>query len=454
MPLITPELQGDYPRAVRGQGVYLWDDQGRRYLDGSSGSVCANIGHGHPRVAEVMRHQALTLPFVMRTQFVNEPATRLATRIVDRWAPAGLSHVWFSTSGSDAVEFAIRIARQYHLERGEGSRHKVLSMRHSYHGTTFGALAASGREGQRSMHHPYFSGAWHKVAAPYAYRCPRSCGRSCAGWCADDIEAVILAEGPESVSAVLFEPVLGNTVGAVEGSAAYFDRLREICSAHGVLTIADEVLTGFGRTGAAFAGDHWGVAPDILACGKGLGAGYAPLFATLVTDRVLDTLAAGSGLVALGNTYCAHPLSCAVGDAVLDVLEHEDAVAATARHGLVVGAALDDLADRHPMIGDVRGRGLFWAVELVRDRDSREPFPPGAGAASAVAGACRELGLLLFFRTGTVDGVSGDHVTIAPPLTISSEELTELLETFAAALDAVGPQLDPDPRERRQQPAS
>lgn len=431
--LITPRLHAPYDVAARGQGVHVWDDRGRRYLDGSSGAVCVNVGHGEPRVLEALRRQAGELDYVLRLHFANAPAQRLAARIARDWAPPGLGNVWFSSSGSDAVEFALRTVRQYHVERGEPARQKIISTWHSYHGSTFGALAASGREHPRALHQPYFSGAWTHVRAPYAYRCPFACGE-CTGRCADDLEQAVVHEGPGNVAAILLEPINGTTAGAYTGGKPYLGRAREVCDRYGLLLVADEVMTGFGRTGAAFAVDHFDCRPDLIACGKGLGAGYVPLFATLVGDHVMAAIAAGSGRVGLGNTYCAHPLSCAVGEAVLDVLEDDGLVEAARVRGQRVGAALTDLAARHAIVGDVRGRGLLWAVELVRDRATREPFAPGLRVAERIGQAARRNGLILFTVSGTVDGVRGDHVMVAPPLCIAEDDLDDLLARLGAAV--------------------
>lgn len=432
--LLSPDLTAMYPTIVRGEGLYFFDDTGKRYLDGSSGAVVANIGHGVPEVLAAMSTQAAMLTYTFREQFANEPAKRLAERIATRWAPPDMTGVWFSSGGSEAVESAFRFARQYHLERGEAGRFKVVSTWHSYHGSTLGALAASGRERPRAAFQPYFSGAWPHIASAYRYRClyGPDCTQ-CTTKCAQELERVILHEGPETVAAFVVEPVVGTTTGGTYPPPDYFPAVREICDKYGVLLIADEVMTGFGRTGERFAMNHWGVAPDIIACGKGLGCGYAPIFATILHDRVLDVLRSGSARIGLGHTYNGNPLSCAVGLAVLDYLEEHQLVARAKVLGDYLRVQLETLREL-PIVGDVRGLGLMQGIELVANPQSRQPFDPDVKLASRVLAAALQRGLVLTGRTGTSDGLRGDHILVTPALVAQEGDIGMLVALLRESL--------------------
>jgi adenosylmethionine-8-amino-7-oxononanoate aminotransferase len=416
-----------FPSAVRGEGAYVWDTAGKRYVDFSGSAAVNLIGHGVPEIADAMAEQAKRLEFVHTSQFTTPVAEEYAQELLDF---AGENFrggaVYFTCGGSEAVETALKLARQYQVEIGQGGRHQVLSRTQSYHGSTLGALAVSGNRRRREIYLPMVREFAH-VGIPYCYRCPYDCTdgcRNCGLEYAAELEKAIESTRGEA-AAFIFEPVSGATLGAVVPPPGYLQEVAEVCRRHGVLLIADEVMTGMGRTGRNFAVEHWDVAPDILIAAKGLSSGYAPLGAVLATRKVVDGIASGAFLH--GFTYNAHPVSLAAGRAVLRRLQQQKLVHASDSEGQGTIAArlegsLSTLLDLKS-VGDVRGIGLLRGVEFVADKKTKQPFAPELNFAGGITSAALKRGLLVYPIQGCVDGISGDHLLIAPPAVITAEQI-------------------------------
>ena len=432
--VIHPSVAAPPPTAVRAEGLYLYDEEGRRYLDGCSGAVNANIGHGVPEVLEAMRAQAETLTFAFRSQFGNRPADALAERL-GALAPGSLRWLFLVNSGSEATELAVKLALQHWQERGRPEKTHVLSRRISYHGITLGALSMSGHALRRSRFEALLAKD-AQVATPYCLRCPLGLAYpSCAVACADDLQARIDALGADNVAAFIAEPVVGASGAAITPPPEYYAKIRAICDANDVLFIADEVMTGMGRTGAMFAVQHYGVVPDLLVLGKGLGAGYTPVAAVVASDELMEPIRRGSGSVLYGHTLSFNPLSAATALAVLDYVENHDLVVNARERGEQLMNALKTLAARHPVLGDVRGLGLLVGLELVAD-GSLAPFPPEANVTGRLVRHAFERGLLIYPAAGALEG-AGDAVMIAPPLTIDAAEVDALVGMVDGALSAL-----------------
>jgi len=409
------------PEAAFARGVYVFDRDGRRYLDGCSGAVVANIGHGVPEVLQAIRRQAEQCTFAYRTQFTNAPARRLERRLADL-APADLDAVTLVNSGSEANEAAIRTALRYWAARGRPDKHMVVARRTSYHGMTLGALSASGHPDRRDgLEAALIPG----VQAASAYRCPPSDGRERAGCVEESIERL----GADRIAAVIAEPVVGAAGGAIAAPAGYWAQLRRICDRHDVLLIADEVMTGLGRTGVWFASAREGVVADMVTVGKGMSAGYAPMAALIARRPIADVVAAVGGV--FGHTYSANPVGAAACLAVLDYVERHELVVAAAERGAAVRAGLEELATRHRCVADVRGEGLLLGFELAAGREASRPFPKDLGAAQLLVDAAFRRGLLLY-PAGTDE--CSDAVLVTPPLVIAPEEIAELLHLLDEAL--------------------
>ena len=439
--LFLYDLRAPLRVAVRGEGSYFWDAAGRRYLDGAAGFVVSNLGHGNAEVAEAMAQQARTLALAPFTMFANEPALRLAERLA-RYTPGDLNHAAFVSGGSEAVEVAIKLARQYWVERGRPSKYKVIGRWQSYHGNTLGALSVGGNRPRRRPYEPLLLDL-PKIPPCYPYRCPPGVPPEAWGERgADYLEEAIVAAGPDTVAAFIAEPVVGATLGSAPAPPGYFQRIRQICDRYDVLFIADEVMTGFGRTGRRFGIEHWDVVPDIMAVAKGISAGYVPLGAAICTTRVYEAFRPphGSGQFVNLFTYGSNPLCCAVGDVVLRITEEQDLAGRAARLGAYLRDRLSPVL-ASPIVGDLRGLGLMLGLEFVQDTATREPFPPSARVAARVAAAALARGVFIYPGVGTVDGTRGDHVMIAPPLTVSEAECDELAAAVLDAVDAVAREL-------------
>jgi len=435
--LLRQNLTRDYPRIVRGEGPYLIDDSGRRIIDGASGGVGpCNIGHGVPQIIEAMTEQASTLAFAHISMYESEPQIALANMLCDELAPSGMAKAYFTSTGTEANELAIKAARLYHLCRGEANRYHVISLWSGYHGSSIAATAYSGRTQRRHELHPYFFPATH-VEPPYCYQCPfGKTHPECGLTCATALDRAIERIGPRNVSCFIAEPI-GNTMGCVAPPDEYWPAVRRICDRHGVVMIADEVITGFGRTGTTFAMDHWNTVPDLIATGKGISSGYAPLAATLFHERIWETLDEAKRSLP-GFTYGGNPLSCAVGLAAQQYIRDNDLVARSAELGAYMHQRarkeLGDLA----IVGQVRGgRGLYMGIEYVRDKGAREPFPARASICARIGDLAFEKGLATCPISGGVNGEAGDVTVVKPPFTMPREEIDRLIEIIGSAIREV-----------------
>jgi len=429
------KLNRRYPRIVRGEGCYLYDADGHRYLDGVGGAFVANLGHGVPEIPAAMAAQAGRIGYLNGTAFTHDPVEELGAELAARM-PAGLELVYPLCSGSEAVEAALKLARQFWVESGRPAKRNIVTLTPSYHGNTLLALSASAR--------PHYATAFRdwlvevvRVPAPYAYRCQcRGAAPLCPSCSGDALEAAIVAAGPDTVAAFIAEPVGGSSTGASVPQAGYWRRVRQICDRYEVLWIADEVLTGAGRTGTWSALEPYGAVPDIVTLGKGIAGGYVPLSAVVAPRRLVDALAAGSGSLQHAQTFSHHPVLCAAGVATLRYLREHRLIERCAELGPALHAKLAALTE-HPLVGDVRGRGLLAGVELVADKRTREPLPRSAAAAEALTAAALAEGLLVWPNTGHADGTSGDLVMLAPPFVITEAEIDQLVSSLDRALTRV-----------------
>lgn len=422
---------------VRGKGIYLYDDEGRKYLDACSGSVSANLGHGNEEIAKTMGEQAATLAYTHMHSFGNEPAEQLARRVVE-YSGQDYEAVYFVSGGSEATDTAIKLARQYYLERdGRSCKHKVISRWMSFHGNTIGAMSVSGKRGLRQKYDPYLFDSPH-IEAPYCYRCPYGCGYpECGLRCAWELENCILREGPENVSAFMAEPIGGTSLSALRPPDDYYRVIREICDRYDVLLIFDEVMTGFARTGRHFAMEYFRVVPDILTFAKGVSSCYFPLGGVMVCGKVVEAIKKGSGRFTHGYTYSGNPLACTVGNKVVEIIQRERIAENAAKQGAYIKGRLAEMAKELPVIGDVRGEGLLVGVEFVADPATKRPFPAEAGFNAKLEHAGMKLGLALYPGGYSVNETSGDHRIISPPLNITSTECQLLMDLFQQALAQV-----------------
>lgn len=422
------------PTVSHALGAVVWDTDGKRYLDGSGGAVVVNIGHGRAEVAQAMARQATAAGYVHGTQFTSEVLEEYARRLAVH-APGDCRRLYLLSGGSEATETAVKMARAYHLARGEPERHKVIGRTISYHGNTLSALALSGRPTLQAPYAPMLS-AVPRAAAPFCYHCPL--GReypSCGLACAEDLEAVIAREGAQTVSAFLAEPILGASAGAAVPPDEYTRHVRETCRRHGIVYVDDEVMTGFGRTGRWFGIEWSGAAPDLVTCGKGMSGGYMPVGAVLASETIADTVAGAGGFVH-GFTFSHHPVTAAACLATLDILERERLVERAESMGRHALARLQDLRAR-PSVGDVRGRGLMLAVELLADTAARRPFPRSERKAEAVAARAFADGLIVYPSTGCATGLEGDAVMLAPPFVVTEAEVDEMVAILGRAIESV-----------------
>jgi len=436
--LFSRNFKKTFPIAVRGEGCWIIASDGRRFLDASGQAAVVSIGHGVQEIGRAMAEQSSQIAFAHTSQFHSAPAEKLAARLL-ALAPANFrdgGRVYFTSGGSEATETAIKLVRQYHLETGQMERYRVLSRRQSYHGSTLGAMSVSGHFARRSPYEPLIAD-WGHIAPCFCYHCPfEKTFPQCELACADDLQAHLDGNKKNDAAAFIFEPVVGATLGAAVPPDGYVTHIAEICRKNGILLIADEVMTGMGRTGKAFAVEHWGVEPDMILVGKGIASGYAPLGAVLVSARVVDAFERGSGAFMHGFTYQAHPVSTAAGNAVFDYLESLKLFDRVTPAGQNLRQALTSLLT-HPHVGDVRGLGLLFGVEFVKDKATREPFPKSHNIAEKIRQACLEENVLTYPTQGCVDGLRGDHILLAPPYTISPEESAQITRAIRSALTKV-----------------
>jgi hypothetical protein len=434
--LLHRQIHHRYPHAVGGAGIHLIDAEGRRYLDASGGAAVSCIGHQHPEVLAAMRAQLDRLEYAHTSFFTSDSAEALADELIAH-APPGLSHVYLVSGGSEGVEAALKMARQYFVERGQPQRQHFIARRQSYHGNTLGALAIGGNAWRRAPFAPILKEGQH-IAPCYEYRHrqPEESAEAYGLRAANELEARLLELGPDKVIAFVAEPVVGATLGAVPPAPGYFKRIREICDRYGVLLILDEVMCGLGRTGTLHACEQDGVAPDLLVVAKGLAAGYAPIGAVLLSERIFDAFSQGSGAFQHGHTYLGHPLACAAALAVQRVIRHERLLDNVQARGQQLQQALAARFAGHAHVGDIRGRGLFWGVELVAERESKTPFDPGLRLHARIKSEAMQRGLMVYPMGGTVDGRSGDHVLLAPPFICTATDIDAIVERLGDAVDA------------------
>jgi adenosylmethionine-8-amino-7-oxononanoate aminotransferase len=434
--LLHRTIGNEMPVAVGGRGIEIFDKAGRSYIDASGGAAVSCLGHGHPDVLAALHKQLDTIAYAHTGFFTTDVAEQLADRLVED-APAGMDHVYLVSGGSEAVEAALKMARQYFVEKGEPSRRHVIARRQSYHGNTLGALAAGGNEWRRTQFKPLLIET-HHIDPCFAYRFQEQ-GESDADYAARAAQALedkILELGPDTVMAFVAETVVGATAGAVPPVADYFKRIRSICDRYGVLLVLDEVMCGMGRTGTLYAVEQEGVTPDLITIAKGLGGGYQPIGAVMAQQHIVQAMQQGSGFFQHGHTYLGHALACAASLAVQDVIRRDGLL----ERVRVLGAGLDErlraALGEHPHVGDVRGRGLFMGVELVRDRATKQTFDPDLALHARIKREAMARGLMVYPMGGTIDGRQGDHVLLAPPFIISEDELDQLTERLTGAIDA------------------
>ena len=423
------------PVAVRGEGCYLYDSTGKQYLDASGGAAVSCLGHGDQTVIDAIKAQLDKLAYAHTGFLTSEPAETLADLLIDH-APGDLDRVYLVSGGSEAMEAALKLARQYFVEKGEPKRGRLIARKQSYHGNTMGALSAGGNAWRRAQFGPLLIDMSH-IEPCYEYRLKHDdetleeYGLRAANY----LEEELLRVGPENVMAFAAEPVVGATSGAVTAAPGYFKRVREICDQYGILLILDEVMCGMGRTGSLFACEQDGVSPDILCIAKGLGAGYQPIGAMLCSRQIYETIENGTGFFQHGHTYLGHPTAAAAGVAVVNAMLDRALIPRVKTQGDKLTAALQAQFGQHPNVGDIRGRGLFQGIELVADRASKAPFDPSRKIAGRIKSAAFEAGMICYPMSGTIDGQTGDHVLLAPPFIISDDQIDELVQKLSGAVE-------------------
>jgi adenosylmethionine-8-amino-7-oxononanoate aminotransferase len=428
------------PVAVRGEGSWLFSADGRKFLDAAGQASVVSIGHGVPEIGRAMAEQSSQLAFAHTSQFHSVPAEKLGARLL-ALAPPNFrkgGRVYFTSGGSEATETAIKLVRQYHLEKGQPARYRILSRRQSYHGSTLGAMTVSGNLARRTAYQPLLA-EWGHIAPCFCYHCPfEKIFPQCQLACADDLDVFLEGKQADSAAAFIFEPVVGATLGAAVPPEGYAARIAEICRKRGILLIADEVMTGMGRTGKPFAVQHWGVEPDIILTGKGIASGYAPLGAVLVSQNVVEAFENGTGSFKHGFTYQAHPVATAAGNAVLDYIETHNLFARVATAAQALRTSLAPL-DSHRHVGEIRGLGLLLGIEFLSDKSTRAPFDPSQAIAENIRAAAMQEGILTYPTQGCVDGTRGDHILLAPPFIITPKESAFIATALASALAKVFP---------------
>ncbi len=429
------QIPRSYPAVARGEGVALWDEDGKRYLDGAAGVFVAILGQGVDEIADAIHDEMRRVAFAYTASFSSAKERALARKLAE-WAPEGLDKVWICTSGSAANETAVKLARHYHLVRGNAGKHRVVARKHSYHGSSLGALSLTGAAPRRAPYEPLLLDFPH-VSPPNCYRCPLDLSYpACAAACAGELEEAIRRAGPETVSAFIVEPMAGGPLGALVTPPEYLRSVRETCDRHDVLLIADEVVSGLGRTGRNFAVEHSGVIPDIVTVAKGLGAGYVPIGAVLVHERIHAAFEAAGASFVHGESFTGHTAVCAAGLATLEYIEAHGLVRRAGELGEHLGSRMDALKN-HPMVGEIRGLGLMRGAELVADRTTGRPFPRSRGVAENVARECAERGLLVVPGVAGADGVDGDTVVLGPPYVVTREEIDTMVSILGEAIRAV-----------------
>ena len=421
-------------KAVASNGCYIFDDSGNRYLDGSGGAAVSCLGHADPEVVQAIQDQTSKMAFAHTGFFSSDPAEELAELLI-KYAPGDLDRVYFVSGGSESIEAAIKLARQYHIENGEPNRRHIIARRQSYHGNTLGALAAGGNKWRRDQFEPILINVSH-IAPCYEYidKYNQEKTYEYGQRVAQELEDEILRLGSDTVMAFIVEPVVGATMGAVPAVQGYFKRIEEVCKKYGVLLILDEVMCGMGRTGYLYAAEADNISPDILCIAKGLGAGYQPIGAMLCTKKIYDVIGGGTGFFQHGHTYMGHPVACAAGLAVVQAIIDRDLLKSVKQRSAQLLNELKNQFNTHLNVGDIRGRGLFIGLELVKDRDTKKPFDPSLKIAANIKRSAFEAGLICYPMSGTRDGKWGDHILLAPPFVIDEKQVIELVEKVAVSL--------------------
>ena len=421
-------------KAVASNGCYIFDDSGNRYLDGSGGAAVSCLGHADPEVVQAIQDQTSKMAFAHTGFFSSDPAEELAELLI-KYAPGDLDRVYFVSGGSESIEAAIKLARQYHIENGEPNRRHIIARRQSYHGNTLGALAAGGNKWRRDQFEPILINVSH-IAPCYEYidKSNQEKTYEYGQRVAQELEDEILGLGSDTVMAFIVEPVVGATMGAVPAVQGYFNRIEEVCKKYGVLLILDEVMCGMGRTGYLYAAEADNISPDILCIAKGLGAGYQPIGAMLCTKKIYDVIGGGTGFFQHGHTYMGHPVACAAGLAVVQAIIDRDLLKSVKQRSAQLLNELKNQFNTHLNVGDIRGRGLFIGLELVKDRDTKKPFDPSLKIAANIKRSAFEAGLICYPMSGTRDGKWGDHILLAPPFIIDEKQVVELVEKVAVSL--------------------
>ena len=434
--ILHRQIGHPYPTATTARGVMIRDSVGKEYIDASGGAAVSCLGHSHPDVLSAMHQQLDQLAYAHTSFFTSQAAEELADELIAH-APEGLSRVFYVSGGSEAVEAALKLARQYFVEHGQPQRRFIIARRQSYHGVTLGALAVGGREWQRKQFGPLLIET-HHVSPAYEYRGKRAdeTVQAYGARLAEEFERKIDELGGKNVIAFVAETVVGATLGAVPAMPGYFKRVREICDRHGILLILDEVMCGMGRTGTLHACEQEGISPDIIAIAKGLGGGYAPIGALLIEEKIFNTLAEGSGAFLHSHTYMGHPLACAAALAVQRVIRRDKLLENVRRQGDYLSRRLKERFGNHPFVGDLRGRGLFQGIEIVSDRGTKAPFDPSCKLHARIKHQALTRGLMIYPMGGTVDGTRGDHVLLAPPFIIDNGTIDAIVERLGDAIDA------------------
>lgn len=439
--LIPRSYVSNLKTAVKGEGIYLYDKDGREFIDGCCGALLSNIGHGCKEIADAIYQQLLTMEFAHPSRWNTEAAEEAASELASI-TQEGLNHVWFGSGGSEAIEAALKIARQYYLERdGVGSAKSVYIARwNSYHGSTLGTMGLAGNMGRRRSFSPVFREC-PKIEPHYCYRCPFGQEYpSCNLMCATQLESEIRRIGKQYVAAFVAEPIVGSSIGACVAPPGYWDTVRDICSRNDVLLIADEIMTGMGRTGKPFCLEHWGVIPDIVCSAKALTGGYAPVGAMVASDKIIDTILKGSGVFGHGHTYNANPVTAVAVTATIRYMKKNNVFGNCAEMGGLLEKRLEHLKD-NPFIGEIRGMGLMWGLEIVQDKESKKPFHPSVKSAGVISKACFDEGLVIYPGTGQIDGVEGDQFLLAPPLTVNAAQIDEIAAKLEKGLAKATEQL-------------
>lgn len=434
--ILHRQIHSDMPVAIAGEGPYVIDMNGKRYLDACGGAAVSCLGYSHPRVTQAIKDQLDKIAFAHSAFFTSEPAEELADFLVQR-APQGIGHSYFVSGGSEAIESAMKLARQYYVEKGETQRRIFVARRQSYHGNTLGALSVGGNQARREVYAPLLMDVEH-ISPCYQYR-DKAEGESLEDYgqrVANELDQSLQRLGAENVIAFVAEPVVGATSGVLLPAPGYWKRIREICDQHGILLILDEVMCGMGRTGSLFACEQEALRPDIVAVAKALGAGYQAIGAMLCSNNIFDSVRNGSGAFKHGHTYLAHSTACAAALAVQKSIEEESLLLNVRNMGAQLKEGLQLRLANHPAVGDIRGRGLFWGIELVADKHSKQPFDPFYKIDQLIKNHAMNLGLMCYPGSGTIDGVRGNHIMLAPPFIIESNQIAEIVDKLAMALDA------------------